>query len=269
MTKIASILALALTVACGGADNGELFDDADAGGDELGSVEQAYNAPTTFSAQFGVRTASNRDRCDLTNNAQVCSIPSFHDVKWYADPALQNSTESRIEFLMGNLDTLLTTRTFTKQSNNAPANLTILKASVGSSGTSSNNIDDYSRPDFTGTITNLDEVDLPGYPAVAGNYQTHGKCTVRLDETDILAKGTDATQDQRYLDHAIVNGVIACLGRGRIPGSSLAPLNRVMQHPMSATHANDALTRGELCQLNSVNPVANGKFSNTSSCGND
>lgn len=243
----------------------------------LGEVAQAYNAPVTLNSQFGTRTATNRNRCDRSSSGQVCTIPDFHDVLYCVSnvsPQFAGSTRSRIHTLMSAMDSLLTTRSIFQpldvfgQCIETDADVVFVKSAVGSSGTGSNDIQNYSRADFTNT-TGLTENGLPGEPAVVGQYQTHGRCNIRIDENDILAKGSNATQDQRYLDHAVLNAFVTCLGKGRIPGDSLINFNRAMQHPMSSTHANDAFTSGELCQLNSYNNSNNGNFANAGNCGND
>lgn len=265
-----------LTIACGGVvedDSLPFRDDEILEAEELGQSEQAFNAPVTVNSQFGTQTGSARNRCNRTSSGQVCSVPSFHNVLWCNDPNFGEVARSRVTVLMNALDTLLTTRTFS-QPETLPfglcdfqaANIVFTRSAVGSSGTASNDIANYSRPDFQGVV-GLTENGQPGEPAVVGSYQSHSRCDIRIDEADIFAKGTNATQDQRYLDHAVVNGVIACLGKGRTTGVSA--FNRAMQHDMSSTHANDTLTAGELCQLNSYNAVNNGNFANAGNCGND
>lgn len=273
---------LGLAIACGGVveddslpfrDDEVLEDD----GEELGSLEQAYNAPVTVNSQFGTRTATNRDRCDRTSSGQVCSVPSFNDViicyENQGGSGFSAGAQSRINTLIGALDSLLTTRSVAGapldifgQPDCTVANTWIRRGSVGSSGTASNDIQNYSTVAFN-FATALTENGLPGEPAVVGQYQKHAQCSITVDETDIFAKGTNATQDQRYLDHAFVNAFAACLGKGRTTG--LSNFNRVTQHDMSSTHANDAFSNGELCQLNSWNAVNNGNFANAGNCGND
>lgn len=280
MKTIINVLALGLLTlsACGAPD--EYLDAAGIDdGAELGEVEQTYNAPVSFSTQFGTQTGTARNRCDRVSAGQVCDVPSYQNVViCYSNPAggaaFSATTTSRINQLLPALDTLLTTRTvggapidIFGQPDCTQANTWILKAGVGSSGTASNDIQNYSRPDFS-FITGLTENGLPGEPAVVGQYQKHASCTIVLDETDIYAKGTNATEDQRYLDHAFVNAFIGCIGKGRIP-SGVSNFNRALQHDMSATHNNDALTSGELCQLNSYNNTNNGNFANAGNCGND
>lgn len=272
--KFSFVLLLSLTAACGSVDNGDLFEDADGG--ELGSVEQAYNAPVTLNTQFGTQTGTSRNRCDRASSGQACSVPSYQNVLICIDNSnpFQQSTLSRINVLLPAIDQLLTTRTvggvpldIFGQPDCTQANTWITRSPVGTSGTASNDIANYSRPDFSG-ITQLTENGQAGEPAVVGQYQRHQGCTIRLDEVDILAKGANAAQDQSYLDHAFVNAFMACIGKGRIP-SGVSNFNRAMQHDMSSTHNNDAMTSGELCQLNSYNPANNGNFANAGNCGND
>lgn len=243
---------------------------------EFGEVSQAYNAPVTVNSQFGTQTGSARNRCDRTSSGQVCSVPHYNNVVICYDDtpgALSASTKSRINVLITALDGLLTTRTvggapldIFGQPDCTQANTWIVKANVGSSGTASNDIGDYSRPDFNFT-SGLTENGLPGEAAVVGQYQKHQQCVIRVDETDILAKGTNATQDQRMLDHAFVNAFAGCIGKGRVSGVSA--FNRATSRDVSLTHNNDTFTNGELCQMNAWNSVNNGNFANAGNCGND
>lgn len=269
MTKFALVLFGLLMFGCSAADEDDEI--------EFGEASQAYNAPVTPLHQFGTRTSTNRNRCDRSTSGQVCSVPSYNDVVLCFDDtpgALTSTTKSRINVLMAALDGLLTTRTvggppidiFGQPQCSGFANTWVTKTSVGSSGTASNFIDDYSRPDFNFT-SGLTENALPGEPAVVGQYQKHQGCTIRLDETDIYAKGTSAAQDQSYLDHAFTNAFAGCLGIGRTdPG---AGFNRLTQHTMSSTHNNDTFATGELCSLNAWNFSNNGNFANAGLCGND
>lgn len=276
------VLALISSVACSGPVD-EAFDMAEALEDgavldeygELAQLEQAYNAPVTVNSQFGTQTGSDRGRCNRTSSGQVCSVPSFHNISYCAQnagftPAL--GTESRIHVLMNAMDSLLTTRTVSQPldlfgiCDATAANVLFSKAAVGTSGTASNDIKNYSTNSFDSPVA-LTEVGLPGEPAVVGQYQKHVRCIIGVDETDIFAKGTNATQDQRYLDHAVVNALSACLGKGRVSGVSA--FNRATSRDMSSTHANDTFTAGELCQLNAYNAVNNGNFANSGNCGND
>jgi hypothetical protein len=253
-------------IACGG----ESYED-----EELGTVEEAYNAPVTVNSQFGTQTGTSRDRCNRTSSGQVCSVPSYNDVIICYENAnsFAAASVSRIGQLITALDGLLTTRTvggapidIFGQPDCTQANTWIRKVGVGSSGAGSNDIANYSRPVFNFT-TGLTENGLPGEPAVVGQYQKHAQCVIEVDENDILTKGTDANQERRYLDHAFVNAFAGCIGKGRVSGVSA--FNRATQHDMSSTHNNDTFTTGELCQMNSWNNVNNGNFANAGNCGND
>jgi hypothetical protein len=289
MTKIFSLLALALTVACGGVDNGELFDEADAG-DELGSVEQAISAKPTPSFQFGSLTATNRRKPNRTSSGQVVTVPTTVNLKVCTNPRsgaqLSTASKLRAEAMRSELHDGHPTWSFNfpqsqvgvidgacefddgvpGDSGGFDANILVNKGSVGASGTSSNNIEDYASVQF---IRGNGSDNLSEGAGVAGNYKSHQFCAITIDETDLLAKGTNAAQDQNLIDHAIINSYLVCAGTGRHP-TATSTSQLYSRRFMNASIDVGTMSDGEFCMSQSYALSNLGAFTLTSpACTND
>lgn len=235
--------------------------------DELGTVAQGMSAPTTPNFQLGTRTASSAMRCDKTTTSQVCGIPSKKSFTWCrnrANPSgFSTDQQNMIDQIVAQFGTIQT-YVFSKKPLDPTTGICDgdidfnagLNA-CGATGTASNNINDYVCQIFSG-VTALSEG-----AGVAGQYESHSGCIIKLDNFDLENKGLNATEDQNYFKHAVAHGLAGCLGiGGRNTTSAIAS-----RTTMSATVSQTALSGCEqqsLIQLNVNQPTV---FSNLQSCG--
>lgn len=280
-------LSLFLALAACGGENPDLFDDgeAEADGGELGELEQGITGKVTPTFQFGTRTSTNRQKCTRTSTGQACKVPTTVNLK---------VCSGNVAFISNNLSSFAAGRAAAMRSDlhgisgfafNWPAasnnvvdgkcgfcfadgtcdplagqdaNITIVKGPVGTSGTASNDIQNYAKVEFFKGNGNDNLTEASG---VAGNYSSYQMCGITIDETDLLAKGTNAAQDQNLIDHAIVNSLLACAGFGRHP-TATGTSSLYTRSVLNANIDVGAISNGEFCQANgytlsSLNDYAN------------
>jgi hypothetical protein len=242
-----------LLVACAGGDEW-------AETEELGELEEPFRGKNTPSFQYGTQTGGDKAKCNKTSTGQVCSIPAQRNWTYCIQSSpggsgFSGAVRTRIESDLTALDTSLGTLGWdivndgdilfgsccdTCTLSGQPPKIVILNANVGASGSASNDVKDYAAVSFGGTQA------LTEGSGVVGQYQSHSKCTISINETDILAKGTNATQDNNGVDHALLHGMMACLGIGARTTSSGLASRRLFQPSTTATN----VSTGESCQLN-------------------
>jgi hypothetical protein len=258
MNKFAFIGALLL--ACSGEDFGTE--------EEFGQAEQAYNAPVSPNYQFGTQTGSSRQRCNRTSTSQVCSIPHSRTLNYCVDFPLNDYITDYIHAEMAALPAQIgwsfSQNIVDGECEVASANLQFTLSATG--GSLTNNVKDYVNVLFKNT-TSLTENELPGEATVIGNVQKHTQCEIRIDQDDILAKGTSTTQDQNGSRHAVKNGLLKCLGIGAYgTGAGGGRATRNLFDPSIGTVF---MTGGEVCMLQAYNPANNGNFANAGTCSSD
>ncbi len=271
--KNAFVLLSALTLACGGVDNGDLFDDAPDGGD-LGQIEQAFGAKTTPSFQFGTRTATTKQRCNF-NDSQVCAVPPAKSLSYCVhvgtliggpdaysfNAAEQTRVVNIIEGLDAVSDFTLTHTTFgdcTSEFGNGQ--IKAFKSPVGAAGIVSNDVKDYGVALFSGLVG------LTEGAGVQGDYQNWTNCVMSIDVVDILAKGVNASQDNNGLDHAAAHSLVGCLGIGGRTGDG----GRASRNLFNPATTAVVVSAGEACSLNSFTVSSPGQyFNDTPNCPTD
>lgn len=274
---VALVLALC---ACAGADNGEMFDDAEIGdgGDELGQVEQAYGAKETDTLQFG--TTPGGMRCNKTSTGQTCNFLRVKpNVKVCVDYTLPISPGplSGIEGAyasngLNNVDIAAPSYTFDYSNSDlgfgcsatgsAGSHIIIRKGTLSGSS-SSNNKNDFARPVFS-DLTNLSE-----QTGVVGNYASAGNCIITFDAAKCKAKGATSSEDERYCTNAVAFAVAGCLGIGGQQASQ-ATTRITALTPMSSTQFANALSAAETCQMTSLSLTNDGNFQeHTPACSGD
>lgn len=276
-----SVLALGLVFACGGVDNGELFDDSPDGGEEIGSVEQAITGKVTPSFQFGASTATNRRKCNKTTAGQVCEVPNTVNLLVCTTPRVgsalggtaQTAGNDAVNELhgisgfalnfpgasLGVLDGLCDfTDNQPEVGGGTDANIVISKGAVGSSGTASNDIADYASVTFFQGTGSANLVEGAG---VVGSYKSHQMCSIVIDVVDLQNKGTSATQDYNLVFHAVANSLLVCGGVARHPtatGTSSLYSRAVMNGAIDVA----GISAGEFCQVNGLTLSAPTQYNN-------
>lgn len=258
LKKICGLILLALSAACAGSDEVE----------DLEQLAIAYNAPVTPNYQFGTQTGSSRQRCNRISSGQVCSVPDSRTQSYCVDFPLRDDIEADIHTEMAGLANSLgwsfPQNIVGGACDIATAKLQFTLSATGGSLTS--DVKDYVNVVFKG-VTQLTENELPGEATVIGNIQKHAQCEIRIDQDDILAKGTTTQQDRNGWRHAAKNGVLKCLGIGSYgTGAGGGRGSRNLFDPNIGT---TFITGGELCMLQAFNPVSNGNFANASTCSSD
>lgn len=255
MKKLIALLATSLLAACSGEidDQGNLVD--------IEQNQQAYSARVTTNYQFGTRTTASRRQCDRSTTGQTCSVPKTKNLTYCINQGFTNSEVSLIQNEVVALDNLLTSWTFTYESDLFTGlcvpgnNLQFSNGACGSSGTASSNIENYGCVTFS-NITNLTEGVAAGDPV--GNYQAHGGSRANIDITDINAKFSTTSQRDFGKKHAVKFALLSTIGLGsRTDGGS----NTFGSRPQIANFALGIMTDGEKCRAESYNTTNNGDFS--------
>lgn len=249
------------------------FDDVLSEADgELGQLEQPMSAKASTTLQLGTRTAPTRMRCDRSFSGQVCTIIDTKSpgVCRYANVGLGQfsaSESTTVSSIVGGTDAGLSSWSFTQSENKdgtpcaAGTDIHIYPGAAGSSGSGSNNINDYVSLTFQGAIG------LTEGPGVVGSYQKHTGCHVLVDTTDIYAKGVDAAQDLRLFKHAVAHGLYGCLGLG---GRNSSASNHATRVDVNASVERTAMTSGEDCVLESFSTSGATSFNlTTPDCSSD
>lgn len=247
MKQVIALLVTAMLFACGGEPDDMFVDD------EFGTLAQGMSGANTPTATYGTQTGTARQRCSQTATGQVCSVPAsktmtycverFPNSNGFTNPEIIDAN-SFIEFLDGIQGWTFNPTPLNPQGSCAQpggqfADIYLQSGPVGSSGTASNNIKDYSTVSFIGTITNLTEG-----ASVVGQRQSHTKCTITIDRTDILAKGGSSASN--VMSHAVAHAVLGCLGIGG-RGDDSRPL--ASKATVTTGLVNNTLTAAEVCQL--------------------
>lgn len=254
----------ALLFACGAStDNPPENEMADGG--QLGSAEQAMSAKTTPSFQYGARDTSSFLQCDKTSSGQVCHIPSTKNILYCASAPSPFASDLVGPF---NLLDARTGWTFTVGSSifkacnleNSPnIDVQVQSDGCGANGTASNVVSDYV------CITRSGSTGLSEGGTVVGNYIKDSSCVVKIDVTQIQAKGTSDANDRRLFRHALAHGVFACAGIGARTGVT----GRGDATTMNQTIEQNTLSSGQTCMLDSYNTSTPGSFDNVGTCGSD
>ncbi len=271
------LLVLAM-VGCASADEG--FDSEL----EVGQLEQAITGATNPSFQYGTQTGSDRNRCNKTSSGQVCMVPSkrvnsvcIHTANFLSPPSppptftasesatirafITNVYEPRGTWQF-NIDDTLGDGTFLADcfARSTPADISITIGAVGSSGSGSNNVKDYSSTTFNGAVS------LTEGAGVVGSYQRWTTCNIKVDRVDAYAKGTSSTQDQNALGHAAAHGFAGCLGLGTASGIQSDRAARSLFQPSTVAVG---VTSGEGCALDNFSSVLQSQYNNGTVCAND
>lgn len=265
----------ALAFACGDVpEDGLGFEDVEE--EEFGQIEQGFTGKVTPSFQHGTQTGGGRNQCDRTSAGQVCSVPAKKNWTYCIAMNLPGSvpngrtaaTRSRISAMFASIDSAYSGWGFTEvldflngcpTSGSNPADIVVHKNPVGSSGTGSSDVKDYATISF-GTTASLTEG-----TGVVGSYQSHGFCSITLDDVDILAKGSNATQDNNGIDHAAAHELLACMGIGARAVSG----NRASRQQFDPSTVATARNSGEDCMISNYLATANGQYNNdTFACSN-
>lgn len=280
-TKLFALL-FPLALACGGVDNGELFDDAELGdgGDELGQVEQAYGAKESATTQFGTQAAGMR--CNKTSTGQVCSfLRAKPTVRVCVDHTLDEipvgapnpltSLESawagaaaaRVDAATSSysFDYMYSDAGFGCATTGASGNHIVIRNAALAGPSSSNNVNDFAKPVFSDT-TGLSEGS-----GVVGSYQSAGNCIVHFDAEKCAAKGLSSAEDERFCANAAGFAIAGCLGMG---GQNVAQGQRITRATMNGGTFNDVFSTAEQCQLTSVQLTNDGTWVETTpACNGD
>lgn len=262
---IISLVAL-LGVACGGVDDGELYDE---GGDAgLGQVEQAYEGASSSTYQYGTRSASSAGACTKNSAGQVCMVlrgvtgtVAAKKVDWRFTPAhgFTAAEQTAIRAAITALDNTLSTWTFSETAASS-APIQIGKAAASGASTS-NNVDAFRslRWDLP--------VDLTEGAGIVGAYQ-EATVVIGIDIADINTRGAaeeakvagDQGETGKLRTHIVVNSLEAAIGAGtrddaqsdntyhdrtlKFPGPLFRPLS----------------SAGADCQMERFNHFGNGQF---------
>ena len=276
MNKFLLTSVCAFAVACGDVDNGELFGEVQDGGVDLGQTGMAYSGRVTPNFQMGTLTASSRGRANRTSSGQVAVIPPSKSLNFCVDqsidinppqhPIFTDAEKNQIASRMATLDartgwTYTQTNPYDCAGLSGANTIQFFIGSVGSSGTSSNNIRDYSTNTWRTVSGNPGGlVDLTEGTGVVGQYQKWtGLCSCTIDRVDIYAKGTSATQDANLFDHAVGHCAAACVGLGnRTDLGSSGPFTR---NTVNAAQTAASITQGEGCTLDNFVATNDGTYS--------
>mgnify|MGYP001587797310 CR=1 FL=1 len=237
-----------------GASGEDISDDVDiidAG--EIGEAGQAFSAPTSPSFQLGSQTGGSRQRCNRTSSGQVCQIPPRKDMTWCGsgDGAYINDM---VGVVNGFDDvpgwSFPLAATLFSPCSAVFRNIEVISQSdgCGANGTASNDVKDYVCNTFSQT-TGLSEA-----AGVVGSYQTSVLCQVKVDFTQLLAKGTTDAIDHFYYKHAVAHGVAACLGIGGRAGFASTYASRQALAGVAVA----VLSPGEVCTLQAFSAPSNG-----------
>lgn len=278
-------------LACGAPDEyldaAGIEDEGDAG-EQLGSVALPITGKPTTTYQFGVQTGSTKRRCNKTSSGQVCEVPNTVNLKTCTSARsiegtpLSSSAQIRAEGMRNTLHSVSAfafnfpfsdTGTLdgrcqlgtTGGGAGSDANIVFVQGAVGSSGTGSNDIKDYVSIEF---ITGNGTSNLSEQPGVVGSYKSHQFCRVKLDETDIFAKGANSADDNRLLDHASAVGLLGCAGFGIDPneGDQSCRFTRFAVNPPLLVNC---LSAGETCQANGFTLSTPAQYANGTACSSD
>lgn len=250
---------LTLSLACGAATEQDL---------DFGQEGFAYNAPVTPGYQFGTQTGTSRQRCNRTSTGQVCSIPDSRTLSYCVDFPLNDYIT---DYIHAEMATVASQIGWSFPQNIVGGSCDIANAKLqftlsATGGSLTSDVKDYVNVLFKG-VTQLTENELPGEATVIGNIQKHSQCEIRIDQDDILAKGTSNVQDQNGSRHAVKNGLLKCLGIGSYgTGAGGGRATRNLFDPGVGTVF---MTGGEACVLAAYNPVNNGNFANAGTCSSD
>jgi hypothetical protein len=241
--KIASILALGL-LACGGVDNGDLFDDSPDAGPEFGTVEQGW---ATRKSASGGRTWGATEgagqACILNQTTDTECFFHGHNgsdtldvvVKYWVNPQWTNAYDDTVRFLVDGFVTYATSVTNNGQAflpwsfqrlsgATQPSNANVIIQAGYSSGTLSNLVSQYVSIDpndnqcvplqepagaVNGTYHQCLTTNA-GNPALAG--------TINVDfdslEAYFFQQGFTNAQKANARRHVLFHGMLAQLGLG-------------------------------------------------------
>ncbi len=274
-----SLATMAGTLLSGCGDAGyDGADEVDSLGDELAELEQGLSAKTTPNFQYGTSTGSTKLRCNKTTPGQACAIPPkkagisvcidtihasgtgtvFTAAETSRIAAFVNAVDARTGWDF-DIDNVGGTPVCDAQNRSPQADLTFVVASVGSSGSASNDIANYGMPFFSG-LTGLSEG-----AGVVGQYQKWTTCTARVDIVDAYAKGANATEDAKFVDHAAAHGLAGCVGIGGRSGNN----GRASDTVMNSGNSHTGYSAGENCVLDSFSAASPTTFENVGTCGSD
>lgn len=288
MTRIYALLALASTLACGAPD--EYLDAAGMDDEEdLAQLEQPITGKTTTTYQFGVQTGSTHRRCNKTSSGQVCEVPNTVNLKTCVNArsvegtTLSGTAQIRAEAMRaelhgipsfafnwpfadtGTLDGQCQLGSLAGPGVGQDANIVFVQGAVGTSGTGSNDIKDYVGVEF---ITGNGNGSLVEQAGVVGSYKSHQFCRIKLDETDIFAKGANAGEDQNLLDHASIAGLLMCAGFGLDPLASATGC-RYTRTGVTPSIDVGCFSAGEVCQANGFTLSTPTQYANGTACASD
>lgn len=255
MKNLITISIAALLAACSGSQ--EDFESL-----ELGQTDQAYTAKVTNNYQFGTQTAAAHRQCNRTSSAQVCSVPKTKTFTYCINSGFTNSEIATISATVQEFDSILSTWSFTYESDLFTGQclltntLQFSKGACGQSGTSSGKIENYGCVSYSGT-TNLTEGAIGDDPV--GNYQAHGFANAKIDITDIDAKFSTASARTNAKKHAVGFAMLSSIGLGsRNDGASNTFYSRsdIADFPLGI------LTAGEDCRAESFSTANKVDYSN-------
>lgn len=257
MNQIKAFATVALLAACGSEDDWLPSD--------LGTLEQGFGGKVTPTYQHGTRTGSTRMACDKVTSSQVCAVPPATNMTYcihtMGSGQLFSAAEAtlirnEIEAFDATRPNWTLTETLLTNCAGFTGHIPFFANAVGSSGTSSSNVNDYGKIGSFGTLTNLTEGS-----GVVGSYQSWSKCTINIDRVDILAKGANQVQDDLGLEHAALHSFFGCLGIGGKDSGPSDYASRILFNPASMVQPEaDQPSPGENCQLNAYSLSEDGKY---------
>jgi hypothetical protein len=226
--KLIALAACAL--ACGGVDNGDLFDSPD-GGSEIGQTDQPLLAPHRGgTASIGTRNTLQGEQCDTVTSGQVCLVPKTPNIRYFMTTpggscaatsaqiqAVRSQVQNWFAALMGPGSGWTLSET---GSVSDPLLTHVISVAAGVSCpdfcppiSGSDHIAEYAC--YTGTTTSFAED-----PGVVGQFVKHvGVPVLHIEYQKILNRGATTTEDNNLTRWAVFNGLHRLHGIGSFPTS--------------------------------------------------